>query len=67
MLFKHFKKDAILPLTQLEIQKQLQKENINNPKVNKSYMYIKYDPSDIKIKLMEEGKLQQKIININYY
>ena len=58
MVMKYIKKNSILPVSQVDIQK----ENTNTSKTNKSYMYIKPDPLDKQIKLMEEGKLQHTLI-----
>ena len=57
---KYIKKTSILPLTQIGIQY----ETTNKIKTNQSHMYIKLEPFDQQIKLMEEGKLQHNIINI---
>jgi hypothetical protein len=58
MVMKFIKKNSILPISQIDIQK----ENINTSKTNKSYMYIKPEPLDKQLKLMEEGKIQHTLI-----
>ena len=58
MIMKYIKKKSILPVSQVDIQK----ENSYTSKTNKSYMYIKPEPLDKQLKLMEEGKIQHTLI-----
>jgi len=57
-MYKYIKKPSILPLTQIAIQPE------NTQYKKKSQMYIKLEPFDQQIKLMEEGKLQHNTLNI---